>query len=371
MRPGDVAAGGGSQPVRLGTPHQSGAHIYYIDPTRLAHSPYEFTRRGTLKDDTKAAREDAALIHLCLRQKPLSAYRPYWSCADVKRAGCAVLVKKDVDVVSVRRSLTASSNGANGDVAHDEGRVLLLEFRSFVLLNTYAQNNGWTQESFAKRRRWDAEVHAFIAGNTDGATPRPRFDDSDLNATSRRFKPLMWTGDLNVCHKEIDVTHPRFFATQKPEGRKGKPPPETPTDPGDCGQPGFTRNERTRFERLVTAHALVDAYRRQRGDVKDAMTWMGHPGVVAVGKYRGMGMRLDYFFVETELANRVEVCEQATDGMGLAAMAERPASAFFGSDHCAVYLRLKDVPLAAHDGGDGSGKSDGAVSYTHLRAHET
>ena len=135
MRPGDVAAGGGSQPVRLRTPHQSGAHIYYIDPTRLAHSPYEFTRRGTLKDDTKAAREDAALIHLCLRQKPLSAYRPYWSCADVKRAGCAVLVKKDVDVVSVRRSLTASSNGANGDVAHDEGRVLLLEFRSFVLLN--------------------------------------------------------------------------------------------------------------------------------------------------------------------------------------------------------------------------------------------
>ena len=68
-----------------------------------------------------------------------------------------MLVKKDVDVVSVRRSLTAS-NGANGDVAHDEGRVLLLEFRSFVLLNTYAQNNGWTQESFAKRRRWDAEV---------------------------------------------------------------------------------------------------------------------------------------------------------------------------------------------------------------------
>ena len=72
------------------------------------------------------------------------------------------------------------------------------------------------------------------------------------------------------------------------------------------------------------------------------MTWMGHPGVVAVGKYRGMGMRLDYFLVENELADRVDVCEQATDGMGLATMAERPASAFFGGDHCAVYLRLKD-----------------------------
>ena len=304
-----------------------------------------FTRRGTLKDDTKAAREDAALIHLCLRQKPLSAYRPYWSCSDVKRAGCAVLVKKDVDVVSVRRSLTASP----GD-AHDEGRVLLLEFRSFVLLNTYAQNNGWTRESFAKRRRWDAEVDAFLAGDTAGATPRPRFDSD--SASSRGFKPLIWTGDLNVCHREIDVTHPRFFATQKPDGRKGKPPPSPPADPGDVGQPGFTPNERARFERLVTAHALVDAYRRCVGDVKDAMTWMGHPGVVAVGKYRGMGMRLDYFLVENELADRVDVCEQATDGMGLAAMAERPASAFFGSDHCAVYLRLKD------------GKSDGEDATT-------
>ena len=77
-----------------------------------------------------------------------------------------------------RRRLRAAefngcSNGANGDVAHDEGRVLLLEFRSFVLLNTYAQNNGWTQESFAKRRRWTREVAAFIAETRVGATPRP------------------------------------------------------------------------------------------------------------------------------------------------------------------------------------------------------
>ena len=52
------------------------------------------------------------------------------------------------------------------------------------------------------------------------------------------MKPLIWTGDLNVCHKDIDVTHPRFFATQKPEGRKGKPPEPPPSDPNDFGQPG-------------------------------------------------------------------------------------------------------------------------------------
>ena len=41
-----------------------------------------------------------------------------------------------------------------------------------------------------------------------------------------------------MCHKDIDVTHPRFFATQKPEGRKGKLPEPPPSDPNDFGQPG-------------------------------------------------------------------------------------------------------------------------------------
>ena len=87
---------------------------------------------------------------------------------------------------------------------------------------------------------------------------------------------------------------------------------------------------------------MVDAYRRVHGDVKDAMTWVGHPGVVAVGKYRGKGMRLDYFMVEAAIAGQIDVCEQATDGTGVGPLAERPDAAFFGSDHCAVYMRLKE-----------------------------
>lgn len=105
---------------------------------------------------------------------------------------------------------------------------------------------------------------------------------------------------------------------------------------------GFTPNERKRFDDIVRSRGLVDAYRRLHGDVKDAMTWVGHPGVVAVGKYRGKGMRLDYFMVESAIAGRIDVCEQATDGTGVGPLAERPDAAFFGSDHCAVYMRLKE-----------------------------
>ena len=158
-----------------------------------------------LRDDTKTYREDKQLIDLVMRQKPLSKYRAYWSCADIKRAGSGVLVKKDIDVVSVRRGLTRPGE------SHEEGRVLLLEFANSVLLNTYAQNNGWTAESMAKRRRWDAELRSFLTGESE--VRRATHPDG-------RVKPLVWTGDLNACHREVDVTHPSFFLNQKPEGKK-------------------------------------------------------------------------------------------------------------------------------------------------------
>ena len=72
--------------------------------------------------------------------------------------------------------------------------------------------------------------------------------------------------------------------------------------------------------------------------------------MVAVGKYRGKGMRLDYFMVESAIAGRIDVCEQATDGTGVGPLAERPDAAFFGSDHCAVYMRLKEKEEEEEEG---------------------
>ena len=93
------------------------------------------------------------------------------------------------------------------------------------------------------------------------------------------------------------------------------------------------------------------------------MTWVGHPGVVAVGKYRGKGMRLDYFMVEAAIAGRIDVCEQATDGTGVGPLAERPDAAFFGSDHCAVYMRLKEEEEVV--GGGGGGERRGPAARAH------
>ena len=71
------------------------------------------------------------------------------------------------------------------------------------------------------------------------------------------------------------------------------------------------------------------------------MTWFGHPGVVQVGKYRGKGMRLDYFFVDDALARRVVACVQAADGIGAREILGGPIARSW-SDHCAVYMRLRE-----------------------------
>lgn len=298
-----------------------------------------------LKDDTKAARDDKNLIDLMLRQKPLSAYRAYWACADIKRAGSGVLVKKSIPVVSAKRSIMSPNED------HAEGRVLLLEFANMVVLNTYAQNNGWNAASMTKRRQWDGEVKAFLLDQSLVRRPRvpvqapPGGDDC-------RLKPIVWTGDLNVCHRvELDVSHPKFFLSQKPEGKKGKAPEDPPSDPKDQGQPGSTENERLRFDDIIRASRLTDAYRHLHGDAR-SFTWYGHPGVNAVGKYRGKGMRLDYFWLSGGLHERIEECAQAADGLTDAEVLHRPTKIFFGSDHCAVYLKLRPVGGPETEGGE-------------------
>lgn len=61
-----------------------------------------------------------------------------------------------------------------------DGRVIIAEFESFRIMNTYVPNNGWKDEetSFQRRRKWDKRMKEFILQSTD--------------------KPLIWCGDLNV-----------------------------------------------------------------------------------------------------------------------------------------------------------------------------
>ncbi|KAL6518204.1 DNA-(apurinic or apyrimidinic site) endonuclease [Orobanche minor] len=188
-----------------------------------------------------------------------------------------------------------------------DGRVIVAEFESFRLLNTYVPNNGWKEEesSFQRRRKWDKRMLEFVLRTSD--------------------KPLIWCGDLNVSHQDIDVSHPEFFSDAKLNGY-------VPPNKEDCGQPGFTLSERKRFGSILKEGKLLDAYRYLHKDkeMDRGFSWSGNP----VGKYRGKRMRIDYFIVSDELQERIVSCEMHGHGIEL--------EGFFGSDHCPVSLELSD-----------------------------
>ncbi|PKI66624.1 DNA-(apurinic or apyrimidinic site) lyase [Punica granatum] len=255
---------------------------------------------GELKDDTSSSREEKQILMRALSSLPFGNYRVWWSLGDSKYAGTALLVKKCCLPQRVSFSLDGKASKHEPD-----GRVILAEFETFRLLNTYSPNNGWKEEenSFQRRRKWDKRLLEFVVQSSD--------------------KPLIWCGDLNVSHEEIDVSHPEFFAAAKLNGY-------VPPNKEDCGQPGFTLAERKRFGTILKEGKLVDAYRylHKDKDMDHGFSWSGNP----VGKYRGKRMRIDYFIVSEKLVSRIISCEMHGKGIEL--------EGFYGSDHCPVSLEL-------------------------------
>ncbi|KAI3892990.1 hypothetical protein MKX03_008988 [Papaver bracteatum] len=257
--------------------------------------------QGEVKDDSSSSREEKQTLMRALSSPPFRNYQVWWSLADSKYAGTALIVKKCCQPKKVTFSLDQAASKKH----EPDGRVILAEFESFRVLNTYVPNNGWKDEenSFQRRRKWDKRVLEFVLRSSD--------------------KPLIWCGDLNVSHKEIDVSHPDFFSSAKLNGYD-------PPNKEDCGQPGFTLNERKRFSTILSEGKLVDAYRslHEEKDMDSGFSWSGNP----IGKYRGKRMRIDYFLVSEPLKDRIVSCEMQGHGIEL--------EGFFGSDHCPVTLEL-------------------------------
>ena len=156
-------------------------------------------------------------------------YRAYWSLAEKKYAGCALLVKRTCVQPALRFSLDDEAPPEQHD---PEGRVILASFGSLDFLGTYVPNQGGSEESFARRRAWDARVRRLLSSRAAGA-PRP----------------LVWGGDLNVAAGWEDVgPEPEWFRSKNGQGAQRAE---------ERGQPGFTQAEQERFAELKTATAAA------------------------------------------------------------------------------------------------------------------
>lgn len=204
----------------------------------------------------------------------------FWNCAEKKGySGTAILSK--VAPISVKNGL--------GIEKHDkEGRVITAEYEDYYLVTVYTPNSQNHDENKRPRRldyrtmEWDVDFLAYV---------------KELET----HKPVVFCGDLNVAHNEIDLANPKT-------NRKNA---------------GFTDEERGRFDAIVEA-GFIDTFRYQNPDTTDRYSWWSYR---AGARKRNIGWRIDYFCVSNTLSNHI----LATDIL----------DTIEGSDHCPVLLELE------------------------------
>jgi exodeoxyribonuclease III len=164
----------------------------------------------------------------------------------------------------------------------NEGRVVEVEFKNFVLLNAYFPNS---QRDHA---RLDYKL-AFC----DAMRRR-------LDTLRNEGKHFLLCGDFNIAHKEIDLKNPKQ----------------------NLNNAGFLPAERSWMDQLLAA-GYVDTFREFHPEPGHYTWWSYRPGV----REKNIGWRLDYFVCNPEFKDRLEDA------------AHHPM--VHGSDHCPVELRLK------------------------------
>lgn len=203
----------------------------------------------------------------------LPGYRQYWNYAEKKGySGTAVFARRE----------PISVNLGIGVEEHDhEGRVITLEYPEFFFVTVYTPNS---QDGLARlpyRMRWEDDFLAYLK-------------------SLEKEKPVVFCGDLNVAHREIDIKNPK----------------------SNIHNAGFTQEERDKMTALLDS-GFVDTFRYFHPDAAGVYSWWSYR---FHARENNAGWRIDYFIVSQALVPR------------LASAAIHPE--IMGSDHCPVELVL-------------------------------
>jgi exodeoxyribonuclease-3 len=204
----------------------------------------------------------------------LDGYEQYWNYAQKKGySGTAVFTKtKPLHV----------TYGVGSNQTEEEGRIITLEYEDFFLVNVYTPNAKRDLSRLDDRLQWEDEMYEYLLG---------------LNEK----KPVIYCGDLNVAHQEIDLKN----------------------DKSNRGNSGFTVEERGKLTRLLNA-GFIDSLRFLYPEKEDIYTWWSYMRSV---RERNIGWRIDYFIISERLKGRL--IESTT------------YPHIMGSDHCPIMLELK------------------------------
>ncbi len=214
----------------------------------------------------------------------LPEYEEIWNSADRSGyAGTAIFTK--VKPLSITYDLpdekTEKFQDAFGDPLR-EGRVIAMEFDAFILVTVYTPNAKRDLARLNLRQQiWDPAFLAYML-------------------RLEKKKPVVFCGDLNVAHKEIDLARPK-------DNHKNA---------------GFTDKEREGADKIVSA-GFIDSFRHFYPEKTGAYTWWS---AFQQARERNVGWRIDYFFVSSKLKKNLVSASIHEDVMG--------------SDHCPVEVVL-------------------------------
>ena len=198
-------------------------------------------------------------------------YHSYWYSAEKKGySGTAVFSK--IEPLSVEY-------GINGKHT-DEGRVITLEFEKFYFVCAYVPNAQDGLKRIAYRMEFEDDVRAYLAS---------------LDAK----RPVLYCGDLNVAHNEIDLKNAK----------------------SNIGNAGFSYEERGKFDELLNA-GFIDSFRYMNpNEIK--YSWWSYR---FRARENNAGWRIDYFIASKSVANKIVSAEIHNE--------------IYGSDHCPVSINV-------------------------------
>ena len=204
----------------------------------------------------------------------LPGYYDYWNYAAKKGySGVAIFTKdKPVNV----------TYGIGIEEHDNEGRVITAEYEDFYLITCYTPNSQRGLTRLDYRMTWEDAFLAYIL----------KLEEN---------KPVIFCGDLNVAHKEIDLKNPKT-------NRKNA---------------GFTDDERAKMD-VILSSGFVDSFRVLYPDKTDAYSWWSYMGGA---RAKNVGWRIDYFIVSDKLKDRIKEAKIHSD--------------ILGSDHCPVELDIE------------------------------
>jgi exodeoxyribonuclease-3 len=204
----------------------------------------------------------------------LPGYNCYWNYADKKGySGTAIFTKHQPLNVTY---------GIGIDEHDHEGRLITLEMNNYYLVCCYTPNAQDGLKRLDYRMTWEEDIRNYLI-------------------SLDKHKPVIYCGDLNVAHQEIDLKNPKTNRMN----------------------PGFTDQEREKMTLLLKS-GFTDTFRYLHPNAKEVYSWWSYR---FKAREKNTGWRIDYFITSDSLKERIAEANILTD--------------IYGSDHCPVELILR------------------------------